>query len=228
MTETTMTKAAFARLCEVSKPAVAKWLQQGIAVLAENYEIHLEATAESMRRYRKAGLPPSFEAMVTGVDPRPAGSARRATQADAIQTPSSNGPYRRGELAARLLALDWKTPFDLSEDSVRARILRAAEAVGFEVAEAHFEDDGHWGGYQLRNVNLLEHYGELCFEAIVAGYGFELEASQVLLECREKLTHPDDGPEDDDLIAMDLELLPALAYPFGPCHRPPATTEGAQ
>jgi hypothetical protein len=225
MTQQTMTKAAFARLCDVSKPAVAKWLSTGIAVLAENHEIHLAATAESMRRYRSAGLPSGFAALLDGcapaaITPKTAPKQLRATRVT---------EHRRGDLAAHLLELDWKMPFEATEAQVRDRLDAAAEAVGLEVVESTRNDDGHWGGFQLRNISLMERHGGLCFDAIVAGYGFELEEFEVLVACREKLTHPDDHPEDDDdLIELDLELLPALAYPFGPRHQPPAADGSLQ
>ena len=223
MTEKTMTKAAFARLCEVSKPAVAKWVQRGNAVLAENGEIHLEATAAAMRHFRRGGLPAGFAALLGDSAPHPAASAATANAQELLRTMTRATQHRRADLVERLLALDWKKSFEATDAEVRCRVEAAAASVGLEPAESDLDDDGHWGGYQLRDIGVLERHGELCFDAIVAGYGFELDEFEVLVHCREKLTHPDDGPQDDDdLITMDLELLPALAYPFGPMHKPHA------
>jgi hypothetical protein len=221
MTEQTMTKAAFARLCNVSKPAVAKWLQRGIAVLAENGEVHLAATLAAMRAFRSDGVPASFVAFMNG-DPVLVGRALTAASPPAAAHPSQqrSSQFRRADLVARLLALDWKHPWSLDDQGLRSRVAAAAAAVGFELAESDNDDDGHWGGYQLRSLATMAREGGICFDAIVAGYGYELDAWDVLRECREVISHPDDTAEDDDdLIAFDLELLPALAYPFGPCHQ---------
>lgn len=230
MTQQTMTKAAFARLCGVSKPAVAKWINRGSASLAENGEIHLAATAAHMRAFRVGGLPPGFQAFVdggsmSGVEPLSPSS--RFGPAQPVPTVATK--FRRADLVARLEALDWMAAWSLDDQGLRSRVGAAAVAVGFELAESEADDDGHWGGYQLRSLATMAREGGICFGAIVAGYGFELEAWDVLRECREVISHPDDTEEDgDDVIEFDLELLPVLAYPFGPNHRPPATNECAQ
>lgn len=54
---------------------------------------------------------------------------------------------------------------------------------------------------------------------------FELEESDVLLDGRQRLDHPDDGPGDmDDPITICFDQLPLLTYPFGPIHQRPAPT----
>ncbi|MET3382707.1 hypothetical protein [Variovorax paradoxus] len=66
-------------------------------------------------------------------------------------------------------------------------------------------------------------HGGVCFDAIAAGHGFELEEGDVLVESRHRLNHPDDDPDDmADPIAIRLDQLPLLAYPFGPVHQRPA------
>lgn len=230
MTQQTMTKAAFARLCGVSKPAVAKWIGRGSAVLAENGEIHLAATAASMRAFRVDGLPPGFQAFIDGGSmsgAEPLSPSSRLGPAQPVPTVAAE--FRRADLVAQLEALDWQNSWSLGEEAMRSRVSAAAAAVGFELAESNEDDDGHWGGFQLRSLATMAREGGICFDAIVAGYGFELDAWDVLRECREVISHPDDTEEDgNDVIEFDLELLPALAYPFGPYHRPPATNEGAQ
>ena len=216
----TMPKAEFSRLCGVSKTAVAKWIQKGVACIAENDEVHLAVTAERMRSFRRSGLPPAFEALMRG-EP---GAASAVPHAQSERHPAARRQrgteHRRADLVARLRVLDWSVPFSEGDD-IRQRLLRAAEVAGFQVAESDFEDDGHWGGYQLRSLALLDRFGCLERDAVVAGFGFELDAFEALQECREAILPPDLGPgDDDDLFVIDLELLPALAYPFGPTHRP--------
>ena len=134
------------------------------------------------------------------------------------------GPAQVDDLVKRLHALDWNQAFEWSSDeALRARVVGAAVAVGLEAVRVSHEDDGHWGGHQLRNTQLLQLHGGLCFDAIVAGFGFELDEFDVLEECRARLHHPDDAPDDmEDLVAVRLDLLPLLAYPFGEWQKPPA------
>lgn len=111
---------------------------------------------------------------------------------------------------------------------MRARALAAAEAIGLQAVESSIEDDGHWGGFQLRDVARLEQHGGMCFDAIAAGYGFELDEGDVLFESRLRLDHPDDGPADlDEPVTIRLDRLPLLAYPFGPVHQRPTPTATA-
>lgn len=58
----------------------------------------------------------------------------------------------RGEVVRRLRALDWTQAFDWSLGAQCMRALAAAEAVGLQAVESPADDDGHWGGFQLRNV----------------------------------------------------------------------------
>jgi hypothetical protein len=229
-----MPKAAFSRLCGVSKQAVAKWVSRGIAMLAANDEIHLEATAAAMRSFRVAGLPPGFQAFLDGTPPgaeasAPVADGRRPTARS--HAPPRTAPatirFRRAELVERLRALDWQAPWALDEERERSRAAAAAVAVGYELAESDESDDGHWGGYQLRSLERMTAQGWPSFEAVVAGYGYELEAWDVLQACREVISHPDDVEGDgEDLIPFDLVLLQELAYPFGPDHLQPEAPAG--
>ncbi len=215
MNQQTMTMAEFGRLCGVTKQAVAKWVRRGVAKLADNHEIHLALTFEAMRHFRRDGVPLPFAALMGEVSE--AVPDRAPGRAPATGTLSS---HRRDELVAQLRAFDWQRPFDSSQD-MHARVLDAAAAVGLEAVTSDLMDDGHWGGYQLRDIGAMDHCGGLSFDAITAGHGFDLDAFEALRECRERILHPDDGPGDQgDIFVIDLALLPALAYPFGPLHKP--------
>lgn len=231
--QSTMPKAAFSRLCGVSKQAVAKWVSRGIAKLAANDEIHLEATAAAMRSFRVAGLPPGFQAfldgnLMAGEDAAQVANGRTPARPQPVQqaTPPATR-FKRADLVERLRALDWQAHWALNEEGERSRAAAAAVAVGYELAESDEDDDGHWGGYQLRSLARMTTQGWPSLDAVVAGYGYELEAWDVLQACREVISHPDDIDEDgEELIPFDLVLLPELAYPFGPHHRPPEALAG--
>jgi hypothetical protein len=220
MIDNLMTKAAFARICNVSKPAVAKWATQGVVVLVDG-KIDVVASARQMAAFRRDGVPKGLRDYLESDGERidsadePSGHADRHV-VDRVAA------YRRDDLVARLIALDWKGRCPADEAGEDIRLHAAAAAVGFELAESSQRDDGHWGGYQLRSIELIKRHGGLCFDVIAAGYGFELDAVDVLTQCREVLIHPDGGDADDDLFFLDIELLPVLAYPFWPGQRPPA------
>jgi hypothetical protein len=135
---------------------------------------------------------------------------------------------RRREAAQRLAALDWTQTFDWSETAVHERVAAAAAAVRLQAVRSDLRDDGHWGGYQVRNIELIERHGRLCLDAILAGFGFDLDEADALAECRSHL-HREDDTEFDmaDLVEVRLDLLPLLAYPFFPEHRPPADDPAA-
>lgn len=139
--------------------------------------------------------------------PAAAARGRRVDQGAAVTLP-------RSEVVRRLPELDWTQTFDWSPGARHTRALTTAEAVGLQAVESSADKDSHWGGYQLRDVARMERHGGLCFDAIAAGYGFELEEGDVLVESRHRLDHPDDGPDDmNDPITIRLDQLPLLAYP---------------
>lgn len=155
----------------------------------------------------------------------PAASA--PAQRVATPPPARSTRMRRSEAVQRLQALDWGQAWDWSDDAQHTRLQGAAAVVGLEAVQSPLDDDGHWGGYQLRNLAVQVVHGGLCFEAVAAGYGFELDTFQALVECREHLHHPDDTADDlAEIIEVRLDLLPLLAYPFGPTHQRPTATEG--
>jgi hypothetical protein len=217
MSKDFLTKAEFARVCKVSKPAVGKWVQQGLLVLRDG-KVDVTASARSMASYRRDGIPKGLQAFLSG--DAAAAAAAEPPRRSARPATSLTATYRRDDLIARLLKLDWIRPYSSAEAGEAARLRDAAAAVGLELATSEKRDDGHWGGYQLRNSDLVQRYGGVRWEVIAAGYGFELDEFDVLYECRDVLCHPDGAA--DDIFALDLALLPALAYPHGPMHRPPA------
>jgi len=133
--------------------------------------------------------------------------------------PAALVEFRRGDLVARLKSLDWSVPYPSDTDSEVSRLFAAASAVGLELATSEARDDGHWGGYQLRDIHAMQRRGGVCFEAIRAGYGFELDSFQVLQECRDVICN-EDGL-DDEIFTFELDLLAALAFPHGPAHQAP-------
>jgi hypothetical protein len=227
-----LSQADFARVCNVSRKSVTKWKQAGLIVMT-TIGVDVVATLGNLRQLRRTAAPASLERYVRGEAEEPGASASppsgmlQAPVAKARgQSRSNSTPIRRRVLVERLQSLDWQRPAcDVeSGEAMAMRVLAAARAVGLEAVRADGEeDDGHWGGWQLRDLELLDRHGEVCLETIRAGFGFELDDFQALQECREVLDHPEHGQADaDDVLDVALDTLPLLAYPFGPWHRPPA------
>lgn len=211
-----VSRAEFARICNVTRPAVGKWIREGRIVL-DGELVDVAASAAHLRRFRREGLPAGLAAYLAG---QPAGQTPRPSAATSTPTVVI---MRRGDLVARLRALDWNHQPTFTDEAMRQRVFQAAQCAGLEAVTSNASDDGHWGGFQLRNKALMKIYGGVCFEVVTAGYGFDLDAWGALHECRQALDHPDDSPEEaDDMIETRLDLLPALAYPFGPDHQRPA------
>lgn len=197
-----VTQADFARMCGVSRKTVTKWKARGLLALAGTL-VEVEASRAKLERLRRDGVPEALRVKRVGVP--------------------DGGPVTRGAIVERLHALDWMQAFDWAPGAVHDRVLAAAKAVGLEVVTSDLDDDGHHGGYQLRSGALIAHHGGPCTAATVAGFGFELDAWDALHACRDALHHPDDLAGDlEDLITVPAELLPALAYPFGPAQKNPA------
>ncbi|MDP9893229.1 hypothetical protein J2W32_001466 [Variovorax boronicumulans] len=219
-TKELITQAEHARRCSVSRKSVTIWKDRGQLVMDGNL-IDFEASYKGERWHASTKKVFSDDAKQDSARaPAKSPAAVRGRRAD----PGAPVTLSRGEVVRRLRALDWTQTFEWSQDAQRARALAAAEAVGLQAVESPAEDDGHWGGFQLRSVALMESHGGVCFDAIAAGYGFELEEGDVLVESRQRLDHPDDGPDDmTDPITIRLDQLPLLAYPFGPTHQKPAS-----
>jgi hypothetical protein len=216
-----MTKAAYARRHHVTKAAAQKWATRNwIVIDASDGLVDVKASDEALKLFRDPGD----------------GRARRGGKPVRVK-PSSQPPVNRKGPAAvtitvrealdRLGALDW-TPrvHDWSPDAMANRAIRAAAAVGYELATSPLRDDGHFGGWQVRDVELSKRWGGPCREATVAGFGFEFDDFDVLLEARDMLeTHLD--PEET--IDIQLDLLETLAFPFGPHQpRPPSTAPSSK
>lgn len=194
----------------VSPQAVDKWCKAKRVVLVGN-QVDVDASNQALALYRDK-------------------HDGRAARGDRLKAPSTKAfnqvrqthskTLTRGELIECLKALDWTTPFD--PKSIHTRLEQAAKCVGFALATSPVEDDGHWGGYQVRSAALLQRHGGLCFDAVIAGHGFELDAFDVLTVCRDQLWHADDtAPDMNDVMdEVHPDLLPALAWPFGGAHQP--------
>lgn len=223
-----ITQAEHARRCGVSRKSVTVWKDKGRLVMSgglvdfdRSYQGEIWHASTSKLRRDLDGL----EAAVS------APQADHQPPAHAGAEPRVPVPLklRRAEILSRLRALDWTKTFDWGEEAMHSRAVDAAALVGLQAVRSDLEDDGHWGGYQLRSVDLVQRFGA-GFDSIVAGYGFELDEAEVLWECREVVWHPDHGPADmEDEFEIRLDLLHLIAYPFHVRHSPPdpasATTE---
>lgn len=174
-------------------------------------QVDVEATDERVQRYRREGLPEP-KATVESVK-RGRASVKRGEQ---LNTAPLN--LTLAEYAGRLAEIDWTTEFDWSDEAQEQRARDACACLGWEMVRSDHEDDGHWGGYQVRIRAYMEnglHEG-----AIAGGFGFELWPYEVLLLVRDHVTGWDrHGPVDQE-ERMDLppRLLPLLAHPLSPGH----------
>ena len=98
----------------------------------------------------------------------------------------------------------------------------AAQCVGFQAVESELADDGHWGGFQLRDPRWWGKPEALPDQAVVAGFGFELVPLEVMRLCRLEAAPDDVEGWEDYRCTVDLRLLGALAYPHYPGQRSPA------
>jgi hypothetical protein len=74
----------------------------------------------------------------------------------------------RRELIARLRKIDWTQPWDWSEGVQHRRVREAAWAIDLEAVKSSIRDDGHHGGWQLRDAAAVAAAG-VCLETIHAG-----------------------------------------------------------
>lgn len=124
-------------------------------------------------------------------------------------------------IAARLAALDWARTFDWSDAAQDERVRQAARCVGWVALESEVRADGHWGGFQLREAGGENLKGDAAYDSVVAGFGFDLSAWEVLDLCREEVGLL----EDFGTASVRLDLLPALAHPFDRWDRQRTTAE---
>lgn len=190
-----ITKAEYARRAGVSRASVTQWANAGRIVLQGDL-VNVEESDAMLEKYRRGGLP--------------------KIKQDVKQTGPVSLTYR--EIGERLAALDWQQPQQWDDDSQARRARQAAKCVGLELVESARRDDAHFGGWRL-TVPGAGDTPDL--EQIAAGFGFELGLFDVLEVCREHLG-PMDGDSLDSSIVVRLDLLPALARPFGECDKKPS------
>lgn len=198
-----VTQAEYGRLHDVSAVAVGKWKKRGMLAM-EGKLVDVEASNDKLKRYRDSNDPRATRGKTAGNVGEATGKQQRNPQTLMTST----------EIRAELAALDWEQEFEWSVAALARRVSLAAACAGLEAVQSETRDDGHWGGYQLRNCIAVGQHGGPCFEAIEAGFGFELEPCDVLERCRQALC--DDSYADDEPIEVNASLLPMLALPFGP------------
>lgn len=188
---TQMTQAEYARTRGVSRAAITKWKKEGRVVMNGDM-IDVEASDTKLKRTRRYGLAAGNRGRGT------------ATLAGTISiTPEKASQHLAG--------LDWSVSHDWSEQGLEERAMQAARCIGWAAvrSDAPF-GDGQWGGFQLRDPALEQEVG--LRNAIIAGYGYELSASEVVLLCREEL-QPDEEDENFE-IGIRGDLLSSLALPI--------------
>jgi hypothetical protein len=210
------TKAAFARRHGVRRQALAKWETKGWLELVDG-KVDVEASNANLDRYRhvcdgRAPAPPAARQPVVRQLAAPRQPASRVLVKLTLR-----------ELIRRLHALDWTATFDWSDVAQRRRVQEAARAIGLEAVNSPLRDDGHHGGWQLRNVEAVRASG-VHRDTIQAGHGYELDDFWALWECRDSIELWSDPPSDADLadeLEVDVDRLKLLAYPFGPFQKRP-------
>ena len=177
----------------MTRNTVTKWKKAGRIVM-DGELVDVAASDARLERYRRGGLP----------------KARSATDGKNVCIPIT-------DIAGHLAALDWQHTPDWSEVSQKKRAHNAAACIGLQlVTSGSPYGDGNWGGYQLRNPDYVNAHGLDEF-AIWAGYGYELNAIDVIDYCRvEAIADPD--------LVKRPDLLPALAHPHGPGSTPDEST----
>jgi hypothetical protein len=203
-----VTQAEFARLCSVSRKTVTKWKQRDLLVMAGEL-VDVAASRALLARYRRDGEPEPLAAAVS--TPGKAAAAKR-TAGRPGTTPVK---MTVAEVIERLQRLDWQSEPDWSDVARLDRARQAARCVGWHVFQSELGPPVHWGGLQLRENDRAE--VREC--DIVDGYGYELDASAVILQCREWVSELFDRTgepllELHDEVQVVPALLPALARPI--------------
>ena len=205
---TTVTQAVFSRMCRTSRKTVTKWKSQGLLAMQDQL-VDVEATRERFEKYRT-----KMPIVLTPDEAATPFRREEVTKKTVTHSPLRNvgpGPVSMlcTEIVAKLEALDWKGTFDWTPTAQAERVRKAAECVGWQAVESDLRDDGHWGGFQLRDTQDLQTYG-LKEDVIRAGFGFELSAWDALIAIRDAVEPVD----DDDQETIRLDLLPLLAHPW--------------
>jgi len=188
----------------------------------QGLQVDVEGTDALMRQRHRNGSPIVLSPQAAAL-PEGKGNARRQSHSESSVTHGEgNGDLvtlRCAEIADRLKALDWKQTFGWSPEAKSKRAQQAARCVEWEAVQSDLVDDGHWGGFQLRIPRYIRASG-LDEAAIVGGFGFELDPSEVLQAVRSHID-PTPGDGDDDFpVTVRLDLLPFLAHPFNEHDQP--------
>ena len=187
-----VSQAEYARRLGITGAAVSQWKKAKKLVIIDGL-IDVEKSDAYLKKYRTNGMP-EIKKQAENVKHR-------------VPTVKQKGELNVkpvcltcADVMGRLAALDYTQTFDWTDAAQEARAKLAAQCLGWSAVQSDKRDDGHWGGFQLR----MDSGG------IAAGYGFELMADEVLLECLRQVEPID----DDDEITVRLDLLPLLARPF--------------
>jgi len=197
---TLLTQAEYARQCGVSRQAVGQWKGDGRLVL-QGSQVDAEASDAALKHFRRNAMPTPL----THARPVKRGHLDANTTAQ-IDTEPIQLPC--GEIMRRLTGLDWQQEFDWTDAAQYERATLAARCVGWYVVTSDLRDNGHWAGYQLRRT---DGDADLHMDDIAGGYGFELDAWDVLRACRQVLVESFD---EDDEVSVRSDLLHWLARPF--------------
>ncbi|WP_429497455.1 hypothetical protein ACQUFY_16770 [Robbsia andropogonis] len=217
---TTMTLAEYARRVGKSRAAVTQWKKAGRLVM-QGDQVNVEASDAWLKRYRREGMPAIADSDPAVKRGRPSvkQNGKSVKQDDDLTHSLNTEPAELtcDEIEAVLGRLDWCQSFDWSEDAQRERARQAARCVGFVAIESVVRDDGHWGGFQLREEAAAA--DDMPEDSIIGGYGFELSAAEVVKLCRDQVLvslwpGTDARMFEDDRATVVPALLPALAYPF--------------
>ncbi|QHP92016.1 hypothetical protein EXE55_14315 [Burkholderia glumae] len=210
---TLMSLAEYARRVGKSRAAMTQWKKAGRLVM-QGDQVDVEASDAWLKKYRRDGMPKVTDDTTAVKRGRPS-----VKQGAEVGTQLNSEPtcLTCDEIEARLAEFDWQQTFDWSIEAQRERAMQAAQCVGFVAIESDLRDDGHWGGFQLRNPECRDPSSA---DAVIAGFGFELSAWEVVKHCRHEIeasVWPDTGERmfgDDDNATVVPSLLPALARPF--------------
>jgi len=208
-----VSQSEFARMRDVSEAAVSKWKKRGWLVL-QGSAVDVDESDKLIRKYRDSSDERATRGKSRLRKTLTNGLNQGLVKAEPVKAVKASGPVLMTveEIRARLDELDWTREFDWEADDRRA--ILAARCVGMEAVTSDRDDDGHWGGFQLRDPRLIEQNGGLFVEAIEAGFGFELTPDEVIAACRECVTSEEYfHGEPETQVSVIPDLLPLLAYP---------------
>lgn len=221
---TVESQADYARRHGVSPKTATMWKKSGLIVVTEE-GVDVEASDERLRKYRdrhdgraQRGAGKAVTQAVT----QSVTQARRRKGNAAQGNEVTRGPVELAlpEIRRRVRELDWKQPAPVTRAEQEERARMAAHCIGFEAVQSDLVDDGHWGGFQLRDPRWWGKPGACPDQEVISGFGFELTPLEVLRVCRLEAA-PDDAQDwEDHRCTVDLRLLSALAYPHYPGQEP--------